>query len=89
LLNGKTAGSEDNRVNEVDGAAETTETFESAFAALEEIVRKLESGGLGLEEAMSLYESGIRLVRACSAKIDGAELRMVTLQDLQEGDVPF
>jgi exodeoxyribonuclease VII small subunit len=76
-------------VSGIDGTTPENDSFEAAYAALEEIVRKLEAGGLGLEEAMSLYESGILLVKACSAKIDGAELKMVSLQDLQHGDVPF
>lgn len=76
-------------MSETEGVVETAGTFEAAYTALEEIVRNLEAGGLGLEEAMSLYEAGIGLVKACSAKIDQAELRMVTLQDLQEGEVPF
>ena len=33
-------------------------TFEEAFAELEETVRKLEAGGLTLEESLALYERG-------------------------------
>ena len=36
------------------------EQFEDILKRLEEIVRKMESGGLGLEESMVLYEEGIK-----------------------------
>lgn len=66
----------------------TSPSFEAAFTQLEAVVERLESGGLGLEEAMDLYEEGMRLVRTCTAKIEAAELRLVRLQDITE-EPPF
>jgi exodeoxyribonuclease VII small subunit len=54
-------------------------TFEAALAQLEEIVGKLEGGDLPLEEALSLYEQGQKMAAVCSAKLDGAELRVQQL----------
>ena len=51
-------------------------TFEQAFAELEETVRKLEAGGLTLEESLALYERGQALAAYCSAQLDQAELRV-------------
>ena len=63
-------------------------SFEAAFGQLEQLVQRLEGGGLGLEEAMQLYEQGMALVAACSEKIQSAELRLVRMQEIPE-DPPF
>jgi exodeoxyribonuclease VII small subunit len=65
-----------------------TLSFEAAFRQLEAVVARLEAGGLGLEEALALYEEGMQLLRACIAKIEAAELRLLRLQDL-EGKAPL
>lgn len=54
----------------------TEQTFESALSRLEEIVSRLEAGEVALEEAMSLYEEGVRLSAFCEAKLTTAEKRM-------------
>jgi exodeoxyribonuclease VII small subunit len=51
-------------------------SFEAAFAELEETVRKLEAGGLSLEESLSLYERGQALADYCGAQLDQAELKV-------------
>ncbi len=51
-------------------------SFEEALAALEETVRRLESGGLTLDESTGLYERGVRLARYCSERITAAELKI-------------
>ena len=62
-------------------------TFEQAFAELEETVRKLEAGGLALEESLALFERGQALAAHCSAQLDQAELKLRQLTP--EGIVPF
>ena len=64
----------------VSDAATDTLDFESAFRQLEETVQALEKGGLTLAEATSLYEQGMGLVKACSERLDTAELRIKELQ---------
>ena len=54
-------------------------TFEAALAQLEEIVGKLEAGDLPLDEALSLFEQGHKLAAVCSARLDGAELKVQQL----------
>ncbi len=51
-------------------------TFEEAFAELEETVRKLEAGGLTLEESLALYERGQALAAHCNRQLDEAELKI-------------
>jgi len=63
-------------------------TFEEAFAELEETVRKLEAGGLTLEESIALYERGQALAAYCNRRLDEAELKVQQLTP--GGDViPF
>jgi exodeoxyribonuclease VII small subunit len=51
-------------------------TFEQAYAQLEEVVARLESGDLTLEESVTLYERGQQLARLCGEMLDSAELRV-------------
>ncbi len=62
-------------------------TYEQAFAELEEIVRKLEAGGLTLEESLALFDRGQALAAHCNAQLDQAELAIKQLTP--EGTVPF
>lgn len=51
-------------------------SFEKALAELEEIVRKLESGSVELEESIALYERGAALRAHCEAKLKSAQERI-------------
>lgn len=48
-------------------------SFEEAMAALEEIVRKLESGQVGLEESIAMYTRGTQLKQHCEVKLQSAK----------------
>lgn len=66
--------------------------FEEALARLEEVVRRLESGDVTLEESLRLFEEGVRLSRLCAARLDAAEGRMRALVEEADGTikaVPF
>jgi len=56
-----------------------TINFEAAFAALQEIITKLESSDLPLEEALKLYEEGKKLSDQCAKLLENAQLRVSTL----------
>lgn len=62
-------------------------SFEQAFEQLETIVHQLEEGGLGLEEALALYERGMALAALCSQRLDQAELRVRQLLTTAGGEV--
>ena len=62
-------------------------TFEQAFSRLEETVRKLEAGGLTLEESLALFELGQALAARCNTQLDEAELKIKRLAP--EGELPF
>jgi len=55
-------------------------SFEAAFLELEETVRRLEAGGLLLEEALALYERGQELAALCGTLLEEAELKISELQ---------
>ena len=50
--------------------------FEEALKQLEGIVSRLEIGDLPLEEALSLFEEGVRLTKLCSQRLSEAERRV-------------
>lgn len=66
--------------------------FEQSMKRLEEIVGLLEGGEAPLEEALSLFEEGTKLMRTCSALLDQAEQKVALLKVGPEGqpeEVPF
>lgn len=65
---------------------EESPSFESALRQLEEIVQRLERGELALEESLKLYEEGIRLSRACHAKLQQAEGKIELLMKDARGE---
>ncbi len=61
---------------------ETSElSFETAYAELEEIISRLDSGDLPLEESVKLFERGRTLAQHCQTLLDTAELRVSQLLD--------
>jgi exodeoxyribonuclease VII small subunit len=56
-------------------------SFEQAYGELEEIVTRLESGELTLEDSVSLFERGRQLSEHCQMILDQAELRVNQLTD--------
>ncbi|MCP4717472.1 MAG: exodeoxyribonuclease VII small subunit [Deltaproteobacteria bacterium] len=57
-------------------------TFEQAQEELETIVQRLENDELPLDEALKLFEQGIKLSRLCTGKLDEAEKKVeILLQD--------
>src|SRR5438093_13058879 len=54
-------------------------TFEQALAELDRIVRELEDGGTGLEEALARYEQGVGLLKRCYGQLRQVEQRIALL----------
>ncbi len=53
--------------------------FEKKLTRLEDIVEKMESGDLALEESLKLFEEGIRLSRECNVQLSDAEQKVKVL----------
>jgi exodeoxyribonuclease VII small subunit len=70
----------------------TNLTFEKALADLDEIVAKLEKGGLSLNESLALFEKGVKMSRFLKAELDKAERKVeILLKDEKGGlrEEPF
>jgi exodeoxyribonuclease VII small subunit len=59
--------------------------FERSLSRLEEVVRKLESPQLSLDEAMKLFEEGVNLSRECQKQLEEAEGRVEILLKKADG----
>jgi len=53
--------------------------FEETLAQLEALVSRMEDGQLSLEEALSAFETGIKLTRECQQALQQAELKVQML----------
>ena len=61
--------------------AEPEPSIEDALVRLETIADRLEDPSLDLDEAVRLYEEGLRLYERCAERLDAAELRITQLAD--------
>ena len=59
--------------------------FERSLARLEEVVRRLESPQLSLDDAMKLFEEGVALSRECQKQLEEAEGRVEILLKKTDG----
>ena len=62
-------------------------TFEQAIEQLEDIVEQIESGEVGLEQAIERYEAGQKLIQRCRGILDKAERRIAELTEDAEGNL--
>lgn len=71
------------------GSSSTDEQqdFASTLAALEQIVERLESGSMPLEESLKAFEKGVRLTRDAQKRLESAELKIQSLQTRQDGSL--
>ena len=71
-----------------DEAPGTTAGFEDEVRRLGEIVERMESGELPLEESLTLFEQGVLLARQAQARLDAAERRVEELLTIDEAGNP-
>lgn len=66
--------------------------FEEAMELLEDIVRKLESGSLSLDDSLSAFGEAVGLVKLCNERLTDAEQKVRILTETASGeitDLPF
>jgi exodeoxyribonuclease VII small subunit len=63
------------------------ETFEVYLKQVEETVKSLEGGKLGLEESIEKYETGIKALRQCYAILEQAEKKIQLLVKEKDGSL--
>lgn len=61
--------------------------FEEAMELLEATAKRLESGTLGLDEAIAEYEKAIGLIKICNERLEAAEQRVRLLTEAPDGSV--
>lgn len=54
----------------------STMSFEEAMSTLENVVRRLESGLIKLDEAVETYEYGVKLKQHCEQKLNAAKAKI-------------
>ncbi len=65
--------------------------FEKAMQRLEQITEELGKDGVKLDDALALYEEGVKLVKECNATLEATErkikmLRVSATGELEETD---
>ncbi|WP_416694241.1 exodeoxyribonuclease VII small subunit [Candidatus Pseudothioglobus sp. Uisw_050_01] len=55
--------------------------FNKGLLQLEEIINKMESGELSLEDSLKYFEEGIKIHRQCHTALTNAEHRISVLSD--------
>ncbi|WP_026166754.1 exodeoxyribonuclease VII small subunit [Novosphingobium nitrogenifigens] len=60
-------------------------SFEEALKALEDVVRRLESGEAPLDESIELYAKGDALRAHCQARLDAAQARIEAIVADRDG----
>jgi exodeoxyribonuclease VII small subunit len=54
-------------------------TFEQALDELDALVRRMESGQMGLDESIAAYQRGAELAKYCQARLTAAEEQIKVL----------
>ena len=62
--------------------------FEDAMERLDEIVSEMEGERMPLDEMVSTYEEGVRLMNLCRGKIESARQRVESIQSSLSGNGP-
>jgi exodeoxyribonuclease VII small subunit len=62
-------------------------TFEAAFSRLEEILERMNSGAITLDESLTLYEEADQLILLCNKRLNSAERRIETLIKNRAGEL--
>jgi exodeoxyribonuclease VII small subunit len=63
--------------------------FEDAILQLEEVVQKLETGDVPLEDAITLYKKGMELSAFCHNKLQDAEKQLISIIDKDGNQTKF
>jgi exodeoxyribonuclease VII small subunit len=62
-------------------------SFTKDMAELQEIVARLDSGQISLEDSLELFERGVRLVNSCRKYLEEAQQKITLLAaDQEEGE---
>ncbi len=71
------------------GRDECANSFEESLGELEKIVAELESGKLGLSDALARYEEGVRHLKGCQQLLEAAERKIELLSGVDAEGNPI
>ncbi len=60
--------------------------FDESLKELEKILEALENPDVGVDEALKLYETGVKLVRNCEKKLDNVKQKIKYIDEIGEGE---
>ena len=63
--------------------------FETALTQLEQLVQRMESGELSLQDSLQAFEQGVQLTRQCQQALSSAEQRVQILMKQNGQSVPY
>lgn len=66
--------------------AKKEQSFEASMDRLQEIVSLLEENDIPLDEAINLFEEGLKLVKECDTKLKGFETKIEEIKQKSEED---
>ena len=66
--------------------AEETPSYEKAREELTGVVKRLEAGGLALEQSIELWERGEKLAAICAEWLEGARARLTAAMAARDDD---
>ena len=73
--------------NQSNPSSDSSISFETAFARLEEILEKMNSETVSLDESLKLYEEADELISQCNKKLIFAEQKIEQLIKKRNGEV--
>lgn len=62
-------------------------SFEDSFARLEQILERMNSGSVSLDESLKLYEEADKLIAVCGKRLNEAERKIEVLIKNRNGDL--
>ena len=83
---GVVTDSADPRPSKAPSKGPETLSYEQARDKLAAVVKRLEAGGLTLEQSLELWERGERLATVCGEWLDGARARLAAAMATRDDD---
>lgn len=68
-------------------AVKKKQTFEEQLSAAEQLIARLEEGGMSLEETVSGYETGMKLLAELEKQLAEAEQRLTVIRKAADGTI--
>ncbi|MBO5198785.1 MAG: exodeoxyribonuclease VII small subunit [Lachnospiraceae bacterium] len=61
--------------------AKKEKTLEAAMEELNQLIARLETDEISLEDSFSLYQEGMKLLKYCNDSIDKVEKKLIVLEE--------